>query len=174
MRNESLQNLTIIGLLTALIAVSTMIITIPIPATEGFIHLGDSMIFLAAILFGSKKAGLSAGIGSAMADVLLGYTHWALPTLIIKGLMGYGVGVIANQENDNILNTRNIIALTFGALCMVTGYFFTGAALKGSFAVALASVPANLIQGFGGAILFLPLGIALKRTKIIDKYAIKQ
>ncbi|SCY27719.1 ECF transporter S component [Alkaliphilus peptidifermentans] len=174
MRNNFVLQLTIIGLLTALVAVSTMVISVPVPATEGFIHLGDSMIFLAAILFGKKKGAFSAGIGSALADILLGYTHWALPTLIIKGAMGYGVGMIANQEDEKLLNFRNVIALAFGALWMVTGYFFAGAAMKGSFAISLTSVPANLIQGIGGIILFVPIGVALKKTDVLKKYALKQ
>jgi uncharacterized membrane protein len=47
-----IQDLTILGLLIALVAVSTMVIKIPTIATQGYIHLGDSMIFLAAIMFG--------------------------------------------------------------------------------------------------------------------------
>lgn len=167
MRNNYVQQLTIIGLLTALVAVSTMVISIPVPATQGFIHLGDSMIFLAAILFGKKRGAFAAGVGSAMADILLGYTHWALPTLIIKGAMGYGVGLIADQENEKLLNFRNVAALTLGSLWMVVGYFFAGAALKGSFAVSLTSVPANTLQAVGGIVLFVPIGIALKKTKIL-------
>lgn len=173
MKRYSVQGLALLGLLIALVAVSTMVISIPVPSTEGFIHLGDSMIFLGAIIFGKKKGALAAGLGSAMADVLLGYTHWALPTLIIKGIMGYLVGAIAQQEEDQLLRPRNIIALLTGATWMVLGYFLAGAVLKGSFLVSLTSVPANMVQGFGGALLFVPLGIALKKTKYLKKYATK-
>ncbi|RKD27588.1 TIGR04002 family protein [Caminicella sporogenes DSM 14501] len=173
MPNVKTRDLTILGLLIALVAVSTMAIQIPVPATEGYIHLGDSMIFLAAVFFGSRYGMIAGGIGSSIADILTGYTHWAIPTLIIKGLMGYIVGKIADNERYDLINLRNIISLIIGALWMVIGYYFGGAVLKGSFLVPLASIPSNLIQGFGGAVLFLPIGIALKKTDIFKKYAHK-
>lgn len=173
MKKESIHDLAFLGLLTALVAVSTMVISIPVPATKGYIHLGDSMIFLTAIMFGRKKGAVAAGVGSAMADMFLGYTHWAIPTLIIKGIMGYGVGLIAHQEDEKLINVRNIAALIIGALWMVIGYLLAGTMIIGSFEVALTELPANLIQSFGGAILFVPIGIALKKTKYFSKYVLK-
>ncbi len=177
MRNNSehnrVQNLTILGLLIALVAVSTMVIKIPTIATEGYIHLGDSMIFLAAVMFGKRKGAAAGGLGSAMADLLLGYTHWILPSLIIKGLMGYGVGVIADQESSTLVNLRNGAALILGACWMVLGYFIAGGIMKGSFLVAAASVPANFVQGFVGALLFIPIGAALKKTGYFEQHVLK-
>jgi len=173
LQSNEIQDLTILGLLTALVAVSTMVIKIPTISTDGYIHLGDSMIFLSAIMFGKKKGAIAGGLGSAMADLLLGYTHWILPTLIIKGLMGYGIGLIANQENDNVINFRNSIALVFGASWMVFGYFIAGGIMKGSFVISATSIPANLVQGFVGALLFIPIGIALKKTKYFSQYVLK-
>lgn len=174
LKSNKIQDLTILGLLIALVAVSTMVIKIPTIATQGYIHLGDSMIFLAAIMFGKRQGAIAGGFGSAMADLLLGYTHWILPTLIIKALMGYGVGIIADQESNNLINLRNSIALIFGASWMVFGYFIAGGIMKGSFLVAWASVPANLIQGFVGALLFIPIGAALKKTKYFEQHVLKQ
>jgi len=173
LQSNEIQDLTILGLLTALVAVSTMVIKIPTISTDGYIHLGDSMIFLSAIMFGKKKGAIAGGLGSAMADLLLGYTHWILPTLIIKGLMGYGIGLIANQENDNVINFRNSIALVFGASWMVFGYFIAGGIMKGSFVISATSIPANLVQGFVGALLFIPIGIALKKTKYFSQFVLK-
>jgi len=170
MENNKTKNLTVLGLLIALVAISTMVIQVPVPATEGYIHLGDSVIFLVAILFGSRRGMIAGGLGSAIADILTGYTHWAIPTLIIKGIMGYLVGKISNIDDKNILNTRNIISLIVGVIWMVLGYFLGGAALKGSFLVSATSIPSNLVQGIGGALIFIPLGIALKKTVIAKKY----
>lgn len=169
--DNKIQNLTILGLLIALVAVSTMMIKVPVVSTEGYVHLGDSMIFLAAIIFGKKKGAIAGGIGSAMADLLLSYTHWIIPTLIIKGLMGYFVGLISNGESDNLINVRNSISLIFGAIWMVFGYFIAGGIMKGSFLVAATSIPANSIQAFAGALIFIPIGIALKKTKYFNQYA---
>ncbi len=169
MGNFRTRDLTIMGLLVALVAMSTMSFRIPIPATSGYIHLGDSMIFLAAVLFGRKHGAIAGGLGSALADMLSGYAHWALPTLIIKGLMGYIVGRMADQENNNVLAGRNSMSLIVGALLMVTGYYFAASFMQGSFIVPLQSIPGNLIQGFGGAVIFVPIGAALKKTNVIKK-----
>ncbi|WP_432664566.1 ECF transporter S component [Wukongibacter baidiensis] len=168
MGNFKTRDLTIMGLLVALVAMSTMSFRVPIPATSGYIHLGDSMIFLAAVLFGRKHGAIAGGLGSALADILSGYAHWALPTLIIKGLMGYIVGRIAEGENSN----RKIMSIVVGALWMVTGYYFAASLMQGSFIVPLQSIPGNLIQGFGGAAIFAPIGAALSRTNLFKKRTI--
>jgi uncharacterized membrane protein len=65
------------GMMIALVFVATYVIKIPIPFTQGYIHAGDAMIFLSAILFGPLIGGLAGGIGSAMADLFGGYAIWA-------------------------------------------------------------------------------------------------
>ena len=55
MRNNNLiRKLTLGGLMIALVFVTTFSIKIPVPFTQGYIHGGDSMIFVAAILLGWK------------------------------------------------------------------------------------------------------------------------
>ncbi len=80
------------GLMTALVLVATYSVRIPIPFTNGYIHLGDCMVFLAPLLLGWKYGALAAGAGSMLADVLGGYFHWAIPTLVIKTIMALIVG----------------------------------------------------------------------------------
>jgi uncharacterized membrane protein len=172
--NFTVKELTLIGLLTALVSVATMIIQVPIQAGYGFIHMGDSMIFLTAILFGKRKGAFAGGIGSSLADLLSGYGQYALPTLIIKGLMGYIVGAIADQESKALLNFRNIAAMAVGAVWMASGYLVTNTLMFGGFMEALAGgFPSDLLQGFGGAGLFIPLGIALKKSSFYKEYVLK-
>ncbi|MBS4537107.1 ECF transporter S component [Clostridium sp. D2Q-11] len=101
------------GLLIALVVVATIIIPIPVPFTEGYIHAGDSIIFISGILFGWRFGLVAGGIGSAMADMILGYNHWILPTLIIKGLMGAIIGFLSNDINkDEYLKYKNLIIIS--------------------------------------------------------------
>lgn len=93
------KQIVINALMIALVFVGTFSIRIPIPLTEGYIHGGDSMIFLAAILFGWKTGAIAGGIGSALAD-LIGYPHWVIPTLIIKSIMGGLIGYLTHQEDQ--------------------------------------------------------------------------
>ena len=73
MKNITVKQLCIKGLLTALVTMATMVISIPVPATNGYIHLGDSVISIASIFFGWEYGLIAGGLGSMMADILSGY-----------------------------------------------------------------------------------------------------
>ncbi len=162
------KELCIQGLLVALVTMSTMIFQIPVSATQGYIHLGDSMILLISVFFGAKYGMVAGGVGSAMADLLSGYGHWAPFTLIIKGVMGYLVGKISSfsERNQKFFTPRNMTGSVLGIFWMVFGYFVGGGILKSSFAVAAVSIPENLVQGFAGFVIFIVVGIAFHRAKI--------
>ena len=59
-----------IALLISLVAVATLVFRIPMPATEGYINVGDAVIVVGGLLFGELAAGLAGGLGSALADGL--------------------------------------------------------------------------------------------------------
>lgn len=116
-RNLYTKKIVIKGLLIALVVVATIIIPIPVPFTEGYIHAGDSIIFISGILFGWRFGLVAGGVGSAMADLILGYGHWALPTLIIKGIMGAIIGFLTNDINkEKYSKYKNIIILSISIL----------------------------------------------------------
>ncbi len=163
MKNQT-QSLVLTGLLMALVTVGTMMISIPVPATHGYVHGGDMMIFLAAVLFGKKKGALAGGVGSAIADLLLGYSQWIIPTLVVKGIMGYLIGSLSSGESKPILSKGNIFAMLTGVLWMTFGYYIAGGIMLGNFTAALAGIPGDLLQSSVGMALFIPIGIALKRT----------
>jgi len=83
---------------TALVCVATMIFSIYVPATEGFFNIGESMIFITAILFGPVAGAFAGGVGSALADILLGFGHYAPGTLIIKACEGAIVGMLRKRN----------------------------------------------------------------------------
>lgn len=168
--NTHTKDITLSGLLIALVAAATMLITIPVPATEGFIHAGDGVIFFVAVFFGKRKGALAAGIGSAMADLLLGYTMWIIPTLIVKSLMGYMVGAIAEKGSGHHLGMADILGASLGAIWMAGGYLIAGSFLKGSFQVALTGLPWDLVQGFGGVVLFIPVAVAVSKTRFFNQH----
>jgi uncharacterized membrane protein len=159
------KNIVLLGLFIALVAVATMVIRIPVPGTEGYINIGDSVIFALSFLFG-PFAGLAAGgVGSGLADLLSGYPHWAIPTMVIKGLEGYIVAKIGWQSFSagGHRNVRFWLALLAGAVFMVTGYWAASAVMYGP-AAAIASVPSNVVQGCGSMIVAVPLVLALKKA----------
>lgn len=109
------------GLLIAIIAVSTMVIAIPIPFTNGYVHIGDSMIFLAVLILGWKYGAIAAATGSAMADAFLGYVHWVPWTFCIKGIMALFVGFIIEKCAKN---KRNIVVASLSTAVAWVGFNF--------------------------------------------------
>jgi len=148
----------IIGVMAALTAVATMIIQIPTPATQGYINLGDTMVMLAGTLFGSIVGGLSGGIGSALADLLSGYAHWAPFTLVIKGIEGYIAGLARGRGKIS-----SLLLLLIAGIEMVSGYFIVEVWLYG-LGGALAEVPVNIFQAASGIIFAYILTPVLKKA----------
>lgn len=127
MNRFNARKLTYGGLMTALVFATTAIIPqIPIPFTEGYIHTGDSMIFVTSILLGWKYGLFAGGVGSAMADLFLGYAHWAFPTLIIKGIMGAIVGIMA----QNVKEKRHKVLINLAGYIIAIGWVMLAIYLK--------------------------------------------
>lgn len=162
--NNKTKLIVLNGLMVAFVCVATMVIQIPVPMTQGYVNIGDSIIFVTSIVFGPITGMIAGGIGSALADILTGYSYWALFTLIIKGFEGYIVGIIVKNNSTLI---KNILATLLGVIIMVFGYLIFGAFLQGSFIVSLSSVPSNIIQGIISMVIGIPLSLYLLNIKYI-------
>lgn len=175
MQQTNTKELCLQGLFIAIVTISTMVFQVPVSATNGYIHLGDGMIFLIAIFFGKKNGAIAGGIGSALADLLSGYAHWALFTLLIKGIMGFLVGAIGQYAGKNhaFCNIKTSCGIFLGVLWMVFGYFIAGGILKSSFAISLTSIPENMIQGISGAVIFFAVGYSLHKIRITELVSLK-
>ncbi|KEI14251.1 membrane protein [Clostridium novyi B str. ATCC 27606] len=163
-----------IGLMASIIFILTSVVHIP--SFMGVIHLGDSMIFLGAILLEKKKGAISAAIGMSLFDILNGYILWAPFTFFIKGIMGYIAGVICYRKNyngENLLN--NLFGFIVSGLFMIIAYYLSGvimarflimkvATMDQAFVIALKDIPGNISQVVGGVIIALPLSLILKKT----------
>ncbi|MFX1477826.1 MAG: ECF transporter S component [Promethearchaeota archaeon] len=165
--NNSL-SLSITGIFSALICILTMIISIPVPVTRGFINIGDAGVMIAGMLFGPIIGGIAGGLGSALADIFLTYTIYAPATLVIKGLEGFLVGLIANPKiQSSRLTKRDIISVLVGGSVMVYGYFL--------YEIFLWGVPGAVYEFFFNAIIQFGLGavIAIFFILIIRKNLIE-
>ena len=160
MKNNNLKLLIRYAVLIALTTVMTMVIHIPTIGTEGYLNLGDMVVFLAALTLGKKGGFIVGGFGSAMADLLLGYTHYVPITLIVKGLEGFIAGSLLKTK---IGKERPIVATSIAGVFMALGYFVPETFMYGK--AAIASIPGNIMQGLLGAVASVVLYTALKRTK---------
>jgi len=158
--------LAMIGIFGALVCFLTIFIIIPIPATEGYFNIGDIGVMIAGMLFGPIVGAIAGGVGSAIADMIFA-PHYAIPTLIIKGLEGFVIGLITNpRKNYKKFNYRDIIAVIIGGLIIVSGYFIYQLFTYG-LVYALVEVPINIFQSVIAATSALVFAKTVRR-KIID------
>lgn len=149
----NINSMTKTALMTAVIFTGTMIVRIPLPGTQGYVHPGDAFIFSAGFLLGPLGGMISSGLGSMLAD-LAGYPLYALPTLFIKGLMGLTAGFFLRGTN-RVFSVRGIAGLAVPSLIMVMGYFIAGFFLTGSWLVTAKDIPFNIMQALSGIFIFV-------------------
>ena len=156
-----LRYITLAGLFAALIALFTAYI-LHIPAgPNGYIHLGDALIYLAAALLPAPYAMAAGAIGGGLADLLTA-PMWAPATIIIKIL----IVIPFTSKHNKLLAKRNLIAPVIAMLITITGYYFAELILYGKETAFLVSVTSNSIQGLGSAAVFYILGAALDKAGI--------
>lgn len=152
------EQLVVTALMMSLILVGTIVLRIPIPMTQGYVHLGDAMIYLAVLSLGKRRGAVAAGLGSAMADVLGGYAFWAPWTFFIKFAMAYVAGIAAEKSvqagRSGIIKSA-LPGMIAGGLVMTAGYFIAETVMYGSAAAALLGVPWNIGQFIAGIIISL-------------------
>ena len=150
---RAVRALALMALFSALVTVATLVIRIPIPITKGYFNLGDTLIFIAAALLGPVYGLVAGGVGSALADVIGGYVHFAPWTLVIKGIEGLIAGALlrlVRVDPEKVGRAMAILAGMFliAALWMVIGYFSAEYVIYAfDITPALAELPFNILQG---------------------------
>ena len=149
-----------IAILAAVTTVFTLFVRVPSPA-RGYFNLGDVAIAFTAFTFGPISALIAGGLGTALADLIGSYAQWAPISLVVHGLQGLAIGLIARFKPGNL--PVAIIAGIAGMAVMVIGYGAGGVLLTG-IGPALAEAPGNLVQSAAGVILGIPLSLTVARA----------
>ena len=159
--NEKVTKLVRSALMAAVCLVLTKVVTIPVPT--GYVNLGDCAVLLSAWLLGPVYGGMAAGLGTALADVLSGYAAYAPATFVIKFFMAFTASHLFR-----LLGRRpaaaHFVAAAVAECMMVAGYFAYESAVLGVGMAAVASVPANLVQGAAGIVTGVVLIQAVKKA----------
>lgn len=141
-----IRKLVLAALFAALNCMMTMVIQIPAPT--GYVNLGDCAGLLGAWLLGPVWGGAAAAIGSVLADILSGWAAYAPATFVIKFAMA---AVAALLLRGSRLGKKTAVPMLLSAavaeLLMTGGYFAYESFVLHYGSAAVASVPANLVQG---------------------------
>ncbi len=143
----SVKQLVYLAVMTALVAVATLFLHVPIPMTQGYCNLGDGLILCGGALLG-PLAVIPGALGSALADLILGYGLYVPATAIIKGLMGLMAGTLCLKAEKV---WQRIVWMAVAEAWMVAGYFLFETCLYGA-ATAAASLLGNAFQGVAGLV----------------------
>ena len=137
------------GILTALVLLATLI-KMPFPVPQGYVHLGDGVIFVAAMILG-PFAAIPAALGSGLADMVAGYPTYIIATVLIKGGMGLFAGALLKR-----INLRRVlpqILIFFVAEVFMVGGYFAFEYLVFDLGVATANIVYNAFQGIAGVVI---------------------
>jgi uncharacterized membrane protein len=151
--------LAVTAIMTAIVFVLTSVVRIP-TLVVGYIHLGDIGIFFSSFAFGPWVGAVAGGLGTALADYTSPWAQWTPFSLLIHGAQGLVVGWMSGRWTS----VRGLIlAALVGGVIVVVGYLLAGTRLEG-FAAALTEVPFNIVQVTVGAIVAVPLYLAVRRA----------
>lgn len=168
MQRYSTKQIVLCAMFTALVAISTVVIQIPIPF-GGYVNLGDVFVVFVSFVLGPFGA-VSAGLGSAIADIISGYVIYAPATLIIKSVMSIITWMCFCKLTSAIKNKTisALISAFFAELFMVLGYF-AYAVILGGISAGVASIFSNAMQGLMAIVLSSVLYVVFIGNKRIDK-----
>lgn len=169
---KQLRLIALTALFAALTAVATAFIKINTGINEGYLHFGDSVIYLAACILPLPYACLAAAVGGGIADLLAGAAVWAPITAVIKALnvLPFAVIYSANitKNPSKIVNKATVAMPVLSGLITVFGYLLAEGFMY-SFPSALTSVPFSIIQAAGSAAVYWILGASLDKLNFKNR-----
>ncbi len=175
MKKFSVRDLCEIGVLAALVFVSTYFLKIgpiPTPAGATMLKTGNAVCLLGGILFGKMKGGLAAGIGSMLFDLTDPVFAPSAPfTFVFFFLMAFVCGAIANQNDKAPTPKRHLLAAASGSLLyllLTLSKSFITLLLAGSEAAAALSACGTKLLTSGVNAVFA-VAVAVLLAPIFEK-----
>ena len=160
MKKNKINLMCMSSVFTALVFVVTAYLHIP--TNNGYIHVGDGLIYLAACLFPLPYAMAVGAVGALLADCLTGFAVWAPGSVVIKALLV----LFFSRKEDKTVNLRNIIALFPAAILNIGGYYLYEALIYGNFVSPLSGIPASITQSLASSVVFIIAGFAIDKLKL--------
>ncbi len=166
MKNK-IKIMVLTALFAALITLGIYLFKIP-TGSIGYIHIGDSLIYLASCILPFPFGMLAGGIGGAIADTVSGFPIYIIPTFIIKMLNSACFYAVFVDKKMKLVCVRTYIALALTSLVTPLGYFVAETILYG-FEAAIATILSSCIQAIGAAVVFLVIAISFDKNRLTLK-----
>lgn len=165
-----IKKIIFIALFAAITCIFTMIHLFPSPL-GGYVHIGDCFVLLAGFILGPVSGGIAAAVGSAFADLFLGYAGYAAATFIIKFIMAFFSACFVKWLSKlKYPVVGKIVGGLVAEAVMVGGYYLFSAVFLGvGFSKALVTIPGDTFQGAVGIIFAIIISEILRKSKIEEK-----
>ena len=163
MKNNRVRLMCIASVFATLVFVVTAYLHIP--TNNGYIHVGDGLIYLAACILPWPYAMAVGAGGALLADCLTGYAVWAPGSVVIKAL----TALLFSRKGEKIINLRNLLALLPAAVLCTGGYYLYEAMLYGNFVAPLAGIPASVTQSVVSSVVFVAIGHNFDKMNLKSK-----
>ncbi len=158
---NSVRRMTLTGIMAALTFVATAFIHINIPASTGYVNLGDAVILFTAVFIDPFAGALAGIIGAVLGDLYLGAGMYVPFTIFAKLFEA----VVAGYLFKAIKNKAQYLAIPVGALLIVPVYALAYW-IFGGWSLVLASSPFDLIQVAVSSAVSIALVLVLRKTRI--------
>lgn len=160
MKKDTINSKTRLMAYTGVLAALTTIFTayifhIPVGVNGGYVHFGDTVIYLAAALLPTPYAMLVGAIGGGLADLLTA-PMWTIATVIIKML----IVLPFTSRKPSLLNKRNMFAPIISFFISATGYYIAEMLLFGTKTAILSAFAGSFVQSGGSALFFYIAAVA--------------
>lgn len=120
---EKLINTTLIALFAALCYIALTVLFIPF--ANMYIHFGNLIVVMAALLIGGWQGGLAGSVGMGLYDIFNGHADSSPKTFILKMLIGLTTGLVYTFFK-NRKKYPSVALYTVGAVSLATGFCLLG------------------------------------------------
>ena len=171
MNRKKTQSIALAAVFAAAITALTMVY-LPLPSEAGYVHIGDSMIYLASSFLPAPFALVAAAIGGALADMAFGYFNWMPFTFVIKALNVVPFVIYfkySKRSQQKIISIPSVLMSLASGVVTVVMYFFASWIVYGNAATAWLDVPGSVVQAVGSTVIFCLAGVALDAAKVKNK-----
>ena len=159
---RSALHISLVAVSAALVAVFTIAIRIPVPATAGYISLCDAAVVFVSYAFGPFTGLIAGGLGSAAADLIGGYPQFAAISFLVHGLEALLAGLLVRKNSQSVVTM--IIGAVISIIIVSGGYFVLEVLFITTAASAVVEIPMNALQSGVGAVIGLLLYSAVRRA----------
>ena len=164
MKNKIVQKIIKCALCTLAVFAVTFLTGSAFKLPQGaYIHIGDAVIYLLALVFPVEITLPAAVLGAALSDVAMGSYNYIIATVIIKAAIVIAIQLLL-RLSDKPLTQDALVCVT--GVITVAGYYAADVVLAlmsgGGFIAAISQtslegIAPNVLQALASALVYLAL-----------------